>query len=95
MQGTYSERYDGLQIEIECKRLKSGKRQVKFVTKGLLEEDYYGYVLIEEDKTLLDVVSQIKARLRRIGSVNSYYQQNLYSMKRDRPRVEDFVIFRA
>ena len=95
MQGTYSERYDGLQIEIESKRLKSGKRQVKFFTKGLLEEDYYGYALIEEDKTLLDVVSQIKARLRRIGSVNSYYQQNLYSMKRDRPRVEDFVIFRA
>jgi hypothetical protein len=95
MQRTYSERYDGLQIEIESKMLKSGKCQVKFMTKGLLEEDYYGYVLVEEDKTLLDVVSQIKGRLRRIGSVNSYYQQNLYSMKRDRPRVEDFVIFRA
>lgn len=95
MQGTYSERYDGLQIEIEIKKLKSGKRQVKFITKGLLEEDYYGYALVEEDRTLVEVISQIKARLSRVGSVNSYYQQNLYSMKRDRPRIEDFVIFRA
>jgi hypothetical protein len=95
MQGTYSERYDGLQIEIESKKLKSGKCQVKFFTKGLLEEDFYGYALVEEDKTLVEVVSQIKSKLKRIGNVNSYYQQNLYSMKRDRPHVEDFVIFRA
>lgn len=95
MQGTYSERYDGLQIEIESKKLKSGKCQVKFFTKGLLEEDFYGYALVEEDKTLVEIVSQIKSKLKRIGNVNSYYQQNLYSMKRDRLHVEDFVIFRA
>ena len=95
MQGTYSERYDGLQIKIESKKLKSGKCQVKFFTNGLLEEDFYGYALVEEDKTLMEVVREIKVKLNNAGNMSNYYQQNLYSMKRDRPRVEDFVIFKA
>ena len=95
MPGTYSERYDGLQIKIVCKKLKSGKRQVKFVTNGLLEEDFYGYALVDEDKTLVETVAQIKARIARMGSVENYFHQNLFSMKRDQHRLENIVIFKA
>jgi len=95
MRGTYSERYEGLQIKIESKKLKSGKCQVKFFTDGLLGEDFYGYALVEGDKTLMEVIREIKARLSNVGNINNYYHQNLYSIKRDRQRVEDFVIFKA
>ena len=95
MQGPYSERYDGMQIKIERKKLKSGKCQVKFFTDGLLAEDFYGYALVEGDKPLMEVVRDIKARLTKVGSINNYYQQNLYSIKRNRIPEEDLVIFKA
>jgi len=95
MWGTYNERYDGLQIKIESKKLKSGKCQVKFSTNRFLDDDFYGYALVEGDKTLMEVVEEIKNRLRDVRSVNNYYHQNLFSIKRDRQRVEDFVIFRT
>lgn len=95
MQGPYSERYDGMQIKIERKKLKSGKCQVKFFTDGLLAEDFYGYALVEGDKPLMEVVREIKARLTKVGSINNYYQQNLYSIKRNRIPGEDLVIFKA
>ncbi len=95
MQGPYSERYDGMQIKIERKKLKSGKCQVKFFTDGLLAEDFYGYALVEGDKPLMEVVRDNKARLTEVGSINNYYQQNLYSIKRNRIPEEDLVIFKA
>jgi len=95
MRGTYSERYDGLQIKIESKMLKSGKRQVKFFTNGLLGEEYYGYALMEGDKSLMDVVREIKAKLTRVGSIPNYYQQHLFSINRNRTQPEDFVLFKA
>ena len=95
MRGPYSERYDGMQLKIESKKLKSGKCQVKFFTKGMLEEDFYGYALVAGEKPLVEVVREIKTKLIRVGSINSYYQQNLFSIKRDRMPEEDFVIFKA
>lgn len=95
MRGTYSERYEGLQIKIESKILKSGKCQVKFITDGLLGEDFYGYFLTEGNKPLTDMVREIKNRLTKVGNVNNYYQQHLFSINRDRPKTEDFVIFKV
>jgi len=95
MRGPYSERYDGLQIKIESKKLKSGKCQVKFYTKGLLAEDFYGYALVEGEKPITEVVQEIKTKLVKVGSINSFYQQNLFSIKRNRLPEEDFVIFKA
>lgn len=95
MRGPYSERYDGMQIKIESKKLKSGKCQVKFFTKGLLAEDFYGYALVEGEKPLTEVVREIKTKLSKVGSINSFYQQNLYSIKRNKMPEEDFVIFKA
>ena len=95
MRGTYSERYDGMQIKIERKILKSGKCQVKFKTNRLFAEDFYGYALVAGDKSLKDVVREIKRKLNNVGNVDHYYQQNLYSFKRDRVPDSDFVIFKT
>lgn len=95
MRGHYSERYEGLQLRIERKKLKSGKCQVKFYTTGLLEEDFYGYALVEGDMALVEVVREIKAKLSNVGNINNYYQQNLYSMKRVKSQVDDLVLFKA
>jgi len=95
MRGTYSERYDGLQIKIESKMLKSGKCQVKFKTNGLFEQDFYGYTLVEGEKTLRDIIAEIKLKLDKMGDVGNYYQRNLFSIKRDRIFENDFVIFKV
>ncbi len=92
---TYSERYDGMQIKIESKKLKSGKCQVKFQTNGLLSEDFYGYALVEGEKTLREVIGEIKLKLSKVGDLDNYYQRNLYSIKRGRAEENDFVIFKA
>lgn len=95
MQGPYSERYDGMQLKIERKRLKSGKCQVKFYTKGLNAENLYGYALMDGEKPLAEVVKEIKTKLQHVGSINGFYHQHLFSIKRRAVPIEDFVIFRA
>jgi hypothetical protein len=95
MRGTYSERYEGMQIKIESKKLKSGKCQIKFQTNGLLTEDFYGYALVEGEKTLSEVIREIKKKLTRMRNLDNYYQRNLYSIQRDRIQENDFVIFKA
>jgi hypothetical protein len=95
MRGTYSEKYEGLQIKIESKRLQSGKCQVKFSTKGMFRDDYYGYTLVDGEKTLREVIAEIKAKLRKTGGPNNYYQRNLYSLQRRSDVENDFVIFKT
>jgi hypothetical protein len=95
MRGTYSERYEGMQIKIESKKLKSGKCQIKFQTNGLLSEDFYGYALVEGEKTLREVIREIKMKLTKMRNLDNYYQRNLYSIQRDRILENDFVIFKA
>ncbi len=95
MRRPYSERYDGLQIKIESKKLKSGKCQVKFHTQGLLEKELYGYMLVDGSKTLREVVAEIKEKLQRIGDPACYYQQNLYSIGKGNEAERDFVIFKV
>ena len=95
MRGTYSERYDGFQIRIERKMLKSGKSQIKFYTYGTSGEDLYGYALVDGQKTLREVVWEIKSKLNKMGNPDSYLQRNLFSFQRDRICEHDFVIFRS
>ena len=95
MRGTYSERYDGLQIRIESKLLKSGKRQVKFQTSGMLREDFYGYALVSGEKNLREVIGEIQRKLNMVGGLENFYHRHLYSIQRDRIFENDFVIFRA
>ena len=92
-QRPYSERYEGMQLKIESKKLKSGKCQVKFRTQGLTEKDFYGYVLVDGSKTLREVVGEIKEKLMEIGDPARYYQQNLYSLGSRNEAEQEFVIF--
>ena len=66
---------------------------------NFLRRDYFqkifGYALVEGEKSLTEVVREIKKRVTQVGSINSFYQQNLFSIKRDRILVEDIVIFKA
>lgn len=94
-QGPYSERYDGMQLKIERKRLKSGKCQVKFYTKGANAENLYGYALMDGEKSLTDIVKEVRAKLLHVRSINGFYHQHLFSINRKSAPVEDFVIFRA
>lgn len=95
MRGTYSEKYEGLQIKIESKRLQSGRCQVKFRTCGMFGEDYYGYTLVDGEKTLREVIAELKAKLRKSGGPNNFYQRNLYSLQRNRTLENDLVIFKT
>jgi hypothetical protein len=95
MRGTYSDRYEGLQIKIESKILKSGKCQVRFQTSNLAQEDFYGYALVEGEKTLREVVAEIKRKLKIVGSPHQYYQRNLYAINRYKMNEIDFVIFKS
>jgi hypothetical protein len=95
MPAAYNERYDGLQLKIESKKLKSGKHQVKFRTCGLLKEEFYGYALVEGDRTLTEIVREIKSKLFRIGKIDDFYQQNLFSIQRSLPVRQNLVIFKA
>ena len=95
MRGTYSDRYEGLQIKIERKELPSGKCQVKFEAIGLLREDCYGYLLVDGERSLKEVITEIKAKLRKTGGFHNYYQRRLYSLQKGVTPEQGFVIFKS
>lgn len=94
MQGSYREIYDGIQLNIERKELRSGKCQVKFRTYGLLKDGYYGYLLVDANKTLQEIVTEIISKLKVIGDPGIYFQRNLFSIEKRERDVDDIVIFK-
>ncbi|WP_226390212.1 hypothetical protein [Penaeicola halotolerans] len=48
-------------MKIETKKLPSGKCQVKFTMDG--QKKTYGYVLVEPNRKLSDVIDEIKERI--------------------------------
>ncbi len=92
--GPYREGYDGIQVKITTKRLKSGKCQVKFAVGGMGEDDYYGYMLVEAESTLKEVVREIKGRISRIGDIGTWYQRHLFSIQQGRVSEDGFMIFK-
>ncbi len=95
MRGPYREIYDGIQLSIESKKLRSGKCQIKFRTYGLLKEGYYGYLLLDDGKTLQEIIMEIKSRLRAIGDPGAYFQRNLFSIEKRENGPDDIVIFKG
>ncbi len=94
MQGSYREIYDGIELSIESKKLRSGKCQIKFHTYGLLKEGYYGYMLTDGGKSLKEIIMEIKSRLRVIGDPGVYFQRNLFSIEKRESGPDDIMIFR-
>jgi hypothetical protein len=90
-----SGQYDGVQLRIESKRLKSGRCQVKFYTRGITREDYYGYLLVDSGKTLSEVMTQLKGTLENLEDLGHFYQRNLFAINRANRAVEDMVIYRS
>jgi len=95
MPNTYSEHYGDVHLKIESKKLHSGRCQVKFYVTGTAKPNVYGYTLVEADRTLKEVVEELKSRLSSIGEVNAYYQRNLFSIRRRHGNMwHNFMIFK-
>jgi hypothetical protein len=95
MQTVYSEKSGDMQIKIESKKLNSGKCQVKFYITGISSMELYGYTLVDSERTLTDVMRELKEKLFKMGGYENFYQDNLFSINRNNPIFTDnMVIFK-
>ena len=84
---------DYYKLKLSTKKLNSGKCQVKFYATLLNKKDMYGYVLVDANQTLKDVVVKIKEKLTTIRLNRDFHHIHLYSVGK---RVQDdmnFIIF--
>ncbi len=82
-------------LRLSSKKLKSGKCQVKFYATVQARKDLYGYVLVESDEKLKDVVTKIKSRLDQVKNRDSFHHINLYSIGREKREDTNILIFDA
>lgn len=95
MQGSYKGLDWDAQLKIESKKLKSGKCQVKFYLMSKRRQKLYGYTLVESGKSVKDVVMELRARLEDIEGYEYFYQNNLFSIKRNNQSLlSNMLIFR-
>lgn len=84
---------DDYSLKITSKKLKSGKCQVKFYATIRERRDMYGYVLVDAEKTLKDVVVTIKEKLRTIRHTREFHHLHLYSIGKEGKDDMNFFIF--
>lgn len=84
---------DDYSIKLSSKKLQSGKCQVKFYANVHDRKDMYGYVLVDSDKTLKDVVIKIKEKLRTIRQTREFHHLHLYSIGKMGKDDLNFIIF--
>ncbi len=84
---------DDYSLKLESKKLKSGKCQVKFFASVRERKDMYGYVLVDADQTLKDVVISIKEKLRTIQQTKEFHHLHLYSIGKVGNDEMNFIIF--
>lgn len=84
---------DDYSLRLKSKKLKSGKCQVKFYATIKERKDMYGYVLVDSDKTLKDVVINIKEKLRAIRQTRDFHHLHLYSIGKWGRDDMNFIIF--
>lgn len=84
---------DDYSLKLTSKKLKSGKCQVKFFAKVREKKDMYGYVLVDAEKTLKDVVVTIKEKLRTIRYTREFHHLHLYSIGKEGKDDMNFIIF--
>ena len=92
--GPFRHMYEGIQLKIESKKLRSGKCQVKFTTNGMAKGDFYGYMLVEASSTLREVVQIIKDRIGHVQDPCLYHQRDLFSVGREKKSPPDMYIYR-
>ncbi|HCX22124.1 MAG TPA: hypothetical protein DHN29_09435 [Cytophagales bacterium] len=84
---------DDYSLKLTSKKLQSGKCQVKFYANVHDRRDMYGYVLVDSDKTLKDVVIKIKEKLRTIRQTREFHHLHLYSIGKMGDDDLNFIIF--
>lgn len=91
------DRYDGIRLKLERKKLKSGKCQVKFHWRTMEDEVLYGYLLQDECIPMRQLANEVRVRLEDVSSYDAYYHKPLYSMgNRNYERPEDkLYLYRA
>ncbi len=84
---------DDYKLKINSKRLKSGKCQVKFSAIVRERKDLYGYVLVDAEQTLKDVVVNIKEKLHTIHRTKDFHNLHLYAIGKSGQEDMNFLIF--
>ena len=84
---------DDYKLKINSKKLKSGKCQVKFSAIVRERKDLYGYVLVDAEQTLKDVVVSIKEKLHTIHQTRDFHNLHLYSIGKSGHEDMNFLIF--
>ncbi|MFT6883355.1 MAG: hypothetical protein ACI83W_000385 [Marinoscillum sp.] len=84
---------DEYALKLNSKKLKSGKCQVKFYATIKERKDMYGYVLVDANRTLRDVVVTIKEKLNTIRQTREFHHLHLYSIGKMGKDDINFIIF--
>lgn len=84
---------DYYNLKLTSKKLRSGKCQVKFYATIREKKDMYGYVLVDAEKTLKDVVVNIKEKLHAIRQTKDFHHLHLYSIGKSGKGDLNFIIF--
>ncbi|MEQ8713558.1 MAG: hypothetical protein RIC80_11115 [Cyclobacteriaceae bacterium] len=82
-------------LKLSSKRLKSGKCQVKFSALLNRRKQLYGYMLVNADDTLKEVVTSIKSRLDLVKDRDTIHHINLYSVGKRSSLTDNFIVFDA
>jgi hypothetical protein len=81
-------------LKLSCKKIGSGKCQVRFQAKLNSERLYYGYFLTNPEEKLKDVVTQLNNRLSLLKGYHDPFHFHLYSVGK-KQKLEDFIIFQS
>jgi hypothetical protein len=85
---------DQYKLRITSKKLSSGKCQVKFHAYANHQKNLYGYVLVDSDRTLKEVVVKIREKLMNIQQARDFHQIHLYSIgQRTQDDELSFMVF--
>lgn len=84
---------DTYKLKLTSKKLRSGKCQVKFYATVRERKELYGYVLVDSEKTLKDVVVNIKEKLHTIRQTKDFHHLHLYSIGKSGRDDLNFMIF--
>ena len=86
---------DEYKLRITSRKLNSGKYQVKFSSALQKKKGIYGYMLVEAEETLKNVIQTIRQRIDRINISADYPHQHLYNLGKTSYYEPNFMIFQS
>lgn len=84
---------DQYKLRITSKKLKSGNYQVKFFASVKKKRELYGYLLVDADETLKNVIKKIRTRLHSIDLSEGNVYFDVYNLRNDAVYEPNFMIF--